>query len=112
MRYRIGNELDIGPGQGFVWQNVTYPPDWTLKASGQDMAAIGMEAYEPPVDPGVVEEEVLLQRATLLQGSDWTQLADIQESVRLAWQPYRQALRDVPAQPGFPLNVIWPTPPV
>ncbi|MBR1584750.1 MAG: phage tail assembly chaperone [Clostridia bacterium] len=27
------------------------------------------------------------------------------------WAKYRQALRDLPKQPGFPHNVTWPTPP-
>jgi hypothetical protein len=27
------------------------------------------------------------------------------------WQTYRQALRDVPTQSGYPVNVVWPTPP-
>jgi len=28
-----------------------------------------------------------------------------------AWRTYRQALRDIPAQSGFPSNVIWPDDP-
>lgn len=28
-----------------------------------------------------------------------------------AWASYRQALRDIPNQPGFPYNVEFPTPP-
>jgi hypothetical protein len=27
------------------------------------------------------------------------------------WQAYRTALLNIPEQPGFPRNVIWPTPP-
>ena len=27
------------------------------------------------------------------------------------WRTYRQALRDLPAQSGFPTNVTWPTKP-
>lgn len=27
------------------------------------------------------------------------------------WQTYRQALRDITQQPGFPLDVVWPEPP-
>ena len=27
------------------------------------------------------------------------------------WRTYRQALRDVPAQSGFPDNITWPTEP-
>lgn len=28
-----------------------------------------------------------------------------------AWATYRQALRDLPTQEGFPFNVVFPTPP-
>ena len=30
---------------------------------------------------------------------------------RAAWKTYRQALRDVSTQAGFPGNVVWPTTP-
>ena len=33
------------------------------------------------------------------------------EEKRTEWLSYRQALRDVTAQPGFPDTVIWPTKP-
>lgn len=50
------------------------------------------------------------RRNALLAESDWTQLADAPVD-SLAWANYRQALRDVPAQPGFPLNIVWPVAP-
>lgn len=28
-----------------------------------------------------------------------------------AWKKYRQELRDIPQQPGFPKKISWPTPP-
>jgi hypothetical protein len=30
---------------------------------------------------------------------------------REEWAVYRQALRDIPEQPGFPWEVEWPVPP-
>ncbi|MBU1229235.1 MAG: phage tail assembly chaperone [Proteobacteria bacterium] len=44
---------------------------------------------------------------------DWTQLPDAPLSAegKAAWAAYRQALRDVPEQAGFPL-VEWPLAPV
>ena len=42
-----------------------------------------------------------------LADSDWTQLADSQAD-KSAWATYRQALRDVPTQSGFPWEVTWP----
>ena len=51
------------------------------------------------------------QRNQLLRDSDWTQLPDAHPVHAAAWAPYRQALRDVTAQPGFPHNVTWPEEP-
>ena len=50
------------------------------------------------------------ERDRLLSQSDWTQLADAQVD-KSAWAAYRQALRDIPAQPGFPFEVVWPVKP-
>jgi hypothetical protein len=49
-------------------------------------------------------------RNRLLQESDWTQLADVTAD-KAAWAAYRQALRDVTGQQGFPWDVIWPQAP-
>lgn len=51
------------------------------------------------------------QRDELLQSSDWTQLPDVPLETKTAWATYRQALRDVTDQPGFPLDITWPEPP-
>ena len=48
------------------------------------------------------------QRDSLLQQSDVYALAD---RITDAWTAYRQALRDIPAQSGFPASVTWPTKP-
>lgn len=50
------------------------------------------------------------KRDFLLQQSDWTQLPDAPVD-HAAWAVYRQQLRDVPLQPGFPLNIVWPVQP-
>lgn len=52
-------------------------------------------------------------RTQKLFESDWTQLGDanLSDEERQAWVAYRQALRDVTNQEGFPSNVIWPEQP-
>jgi hypothetical protein len=50
------------------------------------------------------------QRDAKLSLSDWTQVADAPVD-KAAWATYRQALRDVPSQSGFPWEVTWPTTP-
>jgi len=49
-------------------------------------------------------------RNSELARTDWTQLAD---SIcdKAAWATYRQALRDIPTQTGFPWNITWPAKP-
>ena len=42
---------------------------------------------------------------------DWTQGKDIPDAVSQPWAAYRQALRDIPAQAGFPWDVQWPKQP-
>jgi len=56
---------------------------------------------------------VRTEREFKLSRSDWTQLPDVSLSsdLKLAWTTYRQQLRDVTLQPGFPWNIAWPTPP-
>lgn len=49
-------------------------------------------------------------RNARLAACDWTQLADAPVD-GAAWAAYRQELRDIPSQAGFPWNVIWPVEP-
>jgi hypothetical protein len=51
------------------------------------------------------------QRNTLLAETDWTQTVDVPQATKDKWAPYRQALRDVPQQAGFPDNIQWPSKP-
>lgn len=52
------------------------------------------------------------KRDALLSATDWTQLGDVPDATKKPWQIYRQALRDVSTQTGFPTTVVWPTAPV
>lgn len=47
------------------------------------------------------------QRNAKLVESDWTQVADAPVD-QAAWAAYRQALRDISGQTGFPWTVTWP----
>lgn len=53
---------------------------------------------------------VRAERNSLLAASDWTQVADTPVD-RAAWATYRQALRDLTTQEGFPEAVVWPVAP-
>lgn len=53
------------------------------------------------------------QRDALLAQSDWmvTRAFELATPVPAAWSAYRQALRDVTLQPGFPDTITWPEQP-
>lgn len=50
------------------------------------------------------------QRNALLAQSDWTQLPDAPVD-QAAWATYRQELRDISGQSGFPWEINWPVAP-
>lgn len=69
--------------------------------------------YIPPPDPTTEElsAEQRFNRDQLLKETDWTQLPDVPQSTKTKWAEYRQLLRDVPQQNGFPYDIIWPEKP-
>lgn len=69
----------------------------------------GVYAWTP--DSALAERSVRAKRDKLLAESDWTQLPDVPALTQVKWQGYRQALRDVTLQVGFPFSVEWPAAP-
>lgn len=64
-------------------------------------------------DINSASSSVLNTRNTLLYSSDWTQIPNgpLTDKQQTSWAAYRQDLRDITTQSGYPFNVIWPTPP-
>jgi len=78
---------------------------WYTKYSVADMDADAIAAKDAEQAKSVRE-----QRTTKLAESDWTQLTDAPVNSAL-WATYRQALRNVPTQTGFPWDITWPDAP-
>ena len=74
-----------------------------------DTAAADEAAYKAMKDAEQATN-VRNQRTEKLSECDWTQLAD-STADKTAWATYRQSLRDVPSQTGFPWTITWPTQP-
>lgn len=55
-----------------------------------------------------LKQAILDRRNSLLQSSDWTQLPDVPLTTKESWAVYRQGLRDITLQTGYPLNIVWP----
>jgi len=59
------------------------------------------------------ERNIRSRRDSLLQQTDWVVIMHTEKgtNIPLQWEVYRQALRDITAQAGFPYSVEWPTKP-
>ena len=79
----------------------------------KEKTAAQQEAEYKAIKDSEKAEIIREERNRLLLACDWTQLMDspLAQDKRLAWESYRTALRNVPAQTGFPWNVTWPTKP-
>jgi len=62
-----------------------------------------------------VEQEQLIraERDKKLGECDWRVIKSLESNQPqdFQWAAYRQALRDVPSQEGFPWTITWPQPP-
>lgn len=55
-------------------------------------------------------EQMRTYRNELIKCSDWTQGADVPDTIKLKWQSYRQALRDI-TNASSTSDVVWATEP-
>ena len=86
-----------------TYETVTQVPDGQVDVD--TWAALVKQA-----DHDAAAAAVRAERDKLIAATDWTVLGDA-KTVKADWKAYRQALRDVPEQAGFPYAVEWPTPP-
>lgn len=66
-----------------------------------------------PFKQTTTANDIRLMREIELKKCDWRVMPDspLSDSKKAEWQTFRQALRDIPTQAGFPTNVTWPTKP-
>lgn len=59
------------------------------------------------------ERNVRSNRDSLLQETDWIVVKSYErnENISAEWTTYRQALRDISTQAGFPYSIVWPDKP-
>ena len=75
-----------------------------------ETTAVEQEAAYKATKDAEQAKNVRASRATKLAECDWTQVADAPVD-KAVWATYRQALRDITAQSGFPWTVTWPDAP-
>jgi len=76
---------------------------------GETTAAEQETAYKAMKDAEQAAN-IRASRTQMLKDCDWTQIAD-STADKTAWATYRTALRNVPAQAGFPWTITWPESP-
>ena len=107
-RYQTANK------NGVEFKNNKWMWAWTIGPvftdSEEATATEQQAAYVQRIDDEQAKS-VRQSRNQKLAETDWTQGKDIADEVSTAWATYRQALRDIPAQSGFPWTVVYPTQP-
>lgn len=82
-----------------AWNNVTFVWD---------------DIRTPEEQNSDAEELAIATRDALLSQSDWIVIRAVDQGTPIPtdWQTYRQALRDITNQTGYPLNIVWPVAPI
>lgn len=74
-----------------------------------------VEATPDEINQRILDKEkaIRAERDLLLQESDWVVVKSSEKGldIPVEWQTYRQNLRDITDQTGFPYSVVWPTKP-
>jgi hypothetical protein len=110
-RYQTANKNGVTQDAkgNWVWAWTIGP---TFTDNEEATAAEQEAAYVQRIDDEQATR-IRADRDKRLAETDWTQLIDspFSNDTNGVWQAYRQALRDVPAQAGFPWDVAWPKKP-
>tara|TARA_R110000751_G_scaffold110488_1_gene208089 strand:- start:49 stop:369 length:321 start_codon:yes stop_codon:yes gene_type:complete len=96
-KYVVGYGADIAP------QNATEVPE--APEADTDI----WDGTQWNADPVATASDARSKRNSLLAGTDWNALGDV--TIVSEMTAYRQALRDVPEQLGFPGEITWPESP-
>jgi hypothetical protein len=108
------------PDRGY-WQTTNEPPQHILDGYPEGTVEVpvkpsglhewnGSQWVELPPSAEALATAARSKRNSLLTASDWTQVADAPVD-QVAWATYRQELRDLTTQAGFPETIDWPAVP-
>jgi hypothetical protein len=110
----IGATKEIDPREGVTagWTYTAPPNDETHRwEDGAWVPSIEPVSSDPAMSSPQSSSDVRVERNKRLADTDWTQHGDVPAGTAAKWAPYRQALRDVSSQEGFPFFVEWPDKP-
>jgi len=83
------------------------PPGTQYELLEEAEAEAWWQAHQPPEEKAA---QIRSRRDALITQTDYLMMPDypLAPGKRAALEAYRQALRDIPEQPGFPQAVVWP----
>ena len=122
--YIVDNKIsEIFPSNEKAGKCIKMPDDWWVSPTHDykydpDTDSI-VEDNDPPGPPVPTQAELEAidldmlrgERNLLLAETDWTQNADVSDTVSNKWKAYRQALRDITDTYKSQITVVWPTKP-
>lgn len=96
-------EYDTFTQKATELQPILIEEEWTQHWEVQELTADEVQVvYDSHA------AEVRANRYRLLVESDWTQFKDVSDDISNIYTLYRQELRDISKQAGFPFNIVWP----
>lgn len=122
LRVVTTNEIDsqVGQGESFIegeFDDVSYyiENDSAVQIPPQpsQYSIFDFTTKQWVLNPDLASSDVLTARNKLLFSTDWTQIPNnpLTSEMQAEWAAYRQELRDIPQQSGYPYNVVWPVAP-
>lgn len=112
--YQFSQRSGVEQINGKWFTKYVLGPIFTDRAADGDqpaMTAAEQEAAYKAQKDAEQAASIRADRNRRLAECDWTQVADAPSASQYAWAEYRQKLRDLPAQAGFPWTVTWPDKP-
>lgn len=102
---RIAITADTGNGDQF-----DFPDNFDFNNQHHCKIIDGRLIEDAEMIAAELSEQIRNERDALLKRCDFTVLPDspFSDERRKAWIEYRQALRDLPQQEGFPFDVVFP----
>lgn len=107
-QYQFSQSAGIEQVNGKWYTKYVLGPIFT---DNEDATAAEQEAAYKAQKDSEQAKSIRDDRNRRLAECDWTQVADAPSASQFAWAEYRQKLRDLPAQAGFPWTVTWPDKP-
>ena len=114
--YQYSQAAGVEQVEGKWYTKYVLGPIFTdLAAEGDRPAQTAAEqeaAYKVTKDAEQAKA-VRASRDSKLKESDWIVIKNLELNANIpgVWEVYRQALRDIPTQSGFPNTIVWPTQP-